>query len=757
MIKTIVYTSNNPWDRNLYPSNKNSKFTTLLNPELLHYIPNVHEKFTTKVDSNSSVCGRQSQSQQTPLCRDGELLTIALKSIAFPRPSTDDHSSRGIVIGLRSNISSQTMLCNANYDKLIALFMVQSQQGACGQQQQGEFCTVEIDNPVFYPSTWPLLCNPTFELVEIQTNSTLTMIDPPPQPPLVYNTARGSIHGAGIPLHPTVIEIMVKMDKTTTAFNRQMPPFNAVLVSSDSQSKAIHQDNTNTRFTVHLVERQDLQAALLTNSQQPHQPQWHVVLKSIQLSSRLYNIPYKSKDYWFSYLRIAPLRGDDGGGDSGDSNGVPGGRLPAGYSRGRQRLKKQELKAGYYPTPQSLLDQINKQMQPRGVGGRKGFPVGKFVLDDEQEEEEEEGELEEEEEEGGEEGELEDEEEEGGEEERRRRRRDGGAGAKVKFLVDWEKLKQMEEEMMEGGKGISGRRRELAHQRKQSRSRQLSQNRQQQQQGSQAVQVIRPKNVHKNDGFGPPQTPPAPPPPPPPQPQQPAGGVEPELDDDEDDDDDQVSDSDTVVGDSERDDAGVNLFLGETGEEGGGEDEEEEGEEEDDDEEVIVNNVGDFKVKHFMKLSPKLAELLGFIKLTDLATATAAQYNSGQQQQLPSQETMKGIFRIDLVKDGPSVHANYAMNLNLGRPRSLLICSNIVGKTNVGKRMVPLLRLLNLPGYDQATDDDVMSFEFRHNCLASVDTMYFDAIHIYMTDLDGNPVLAEDNYPSILHLMFVNL
>ena len=71
--------------------------------------------------------------------------------------------------------------------------------------------------------------------------------------------------------------------------------------------------------------------------------------------------------------------------------------------------------------------------------------------------------------------------------------------------------------------------------------------------------------------------------------------------------------------------------------------------------------------------------------------------------------------------------------------------------------MVPLLRLLNLPGYDQATDDDVMSFEFRHNCLASVDTMYFDAIHIYMTDLDGNPILAEDNYPSILHLMFVNL
>ena len=740
MIKTIVYTSNNPWDRNLYPSNSNSKFTTLLNPELLHYIPNVHEKFTTKVGSNSSVCGRQSQSQQTPLCRDGEQLTIALKSIVFPRPSTDDHS-RGIVIGLRSNISSQTMLCNANYDKLIALFMVQSQQGACGQQQ-GESCTVEIDNPVFYPSTWPLLCNPTFELVEIQTNSTLTMIDPPPQPPLVYNTARGSIHGAGILPHPTVIEIMVKMDKTTT-FNRQMPPFNAVLVSSDSQSKAIYQANTNTRFTVHLYERQDLQAALLTNSQQPHQPQWHVVLKSIQLSSRLYNIPYKSKDYWFSYLRIAPLRDD--GGDSGDSNGVPGGRLPAGYSRGRQRLKKQELKAGYYPTPQSLLDQINKQMQPRGVGGRKGFPVGKFVLDDEQEEEE--GELEEGE------GELEEEERRG------RRRRDGGAGAKVKFLVDWAKLKQMEEEMMERGKGIRGgrdeRRRELAHQRQQSRSRQLSQNRQQQ--GSQAVQVIRPKNVHKNDGVvgGPPQTP-APPPPPPPQPQQPAG-VEPELDDDEDD-DDQVSDSDTVVGDSERDDAGVNLFLGETGVEGG-EDGEEGEEEEDgyDDEEVIVNNVGDFKVKHFMKLSPKLAELLGFIKLTDLATATAAQYNSGQQQQLPSQETMKGIFRIDLVKDGPSVHANYAMNLNLGRPRSLLICSNIVGKTNVGKRMVPLLRLLNLPGYDQATDDDVMSFEFRHNCLASVDTMYFDAIHIYMTDLDGNPVLAEDNYPSILHLMFVNL
>ena len=753
MIKTIVYTSNDTLDRNLYKSNTNSKFTTLLNPELLHYIPNVHEKFTsTKTDSDGG--------------RDGEILTIALKSITFPRPPPNGGGGGGggVVLGLRSNISSQYMICNANYDKLIALFMVQSQSQTEGEGgPDNPCCTVDIENPVFYPSSWPLLCNPTFELVEIQTNSTLTRIDPPPQPPLVYDKQHRRIQGTGLPIHPTLIEIIVKMDKSAAYFShsRLMPPFNAVLVSNDSHSKAIYQDNSNTSFTIHLHERQDLQAApLVTPQQQSHSqqsppPQWSVVLKSIQLSSRLYNIPAQSKDYWFSYHRHALARrrprpggagvgGGGGGDDSGVSNEVPGGRLPPGISRGRVKSKKQELRPGYYATPQSLLDQINRQMHQ---GARGGFPVGKFVLwtgEEEADDEQEQEEVNDDSDEG-----WDDDDDDDGAEQKKKKRSGGGGGgvARVKFLVDVGKLKEMEDEMMES-KGSKGeRRREWSVHRKKSRSRQQSQSRQQQNQG---IQVIRPKNVSKS-----------------------AARVDsepskrPTPDDNNDSPDGEAilaEDESESVGadDAESDGAGIRQTEAEgVGEDGGGggvgvEDGVEE------EEEV---NVSDLKIKHYMKLSPKLAELLGFIKLTDLATTVAAQYSEtvdgasagGVDAPTLSPETLQGIVKMDLVNDGPHLVADYAMNLNLGRPRSLLICSNIVGKTNVGKRMVPLLRLLNLPGCDQTTTEDVMSFEFRQNCFASVDTMYFDAIHIYMTDLDGHPVLAEDNFPTILHLMFVNL
>ena len=276
-MKNVCYISN--VDSRLYASNTNSKFRTFLDRELLHYI---------------STQGN---------------LAVALKSISFPSLKWSESADTAAkatetVIGLRSSITSESMICNSTCDKIISTFIV--------NDWNKDVCKIDIKNPVFYQSHFHLVANPEFELVEVVSNATLTGID--------SNTSV-----------PTIVEVIIKEESRTS---RMFPPFNLLLVSSDDKSSKIYSDNDNMNFTIHLNERKELSS------------KWTLVLKSLQLTSKIYNI--QSKDYWFEYFEFISQVDEDGG--------------YFGLSE-EPKMLKETIEFGYYPSRKSLMDQLNSQFR----------------------------------------------------------------------------------------------------------------------------------------------------------------------------------------------------------------------------------------------------------------------------------------------------------------------------------------------------------------------------------------------------------
>ena len=274
-MKNITYLSN--VDASLFSKNKNNKFTTLLESDLLtSYLP------------------------------QGEL-AIAVKSISFPVNVSNEKQE--IVVGIRSSITSEAMICNSQCDKIISVFLI--------RKWKNDVCSYEVVNPVFFQSSLTLIRNPTFELIDVVNNT-----------PLSYISENNE---------PTIVEIMVKeKDK-----NRMKPPFNMLLISSDEKSSKLYQNNNNMNFTIHLNERKDFN----TN--------WILILKSIQLTSRIFNIP--NDDYHFTYLEfqqdISIKRKDD----------------QVVLDSTPQRYVNESITKGCYSNTKTLLEQINLQLNNHNI------------------------------------------------------------------------------------------------------------------------------------------------------------------------------------------------------------------------------------------------------------------------------------------------------------------------------------------------------------------------------------------------------
>ena len=72
--------------------------------------------------------------------------------------------------------------------------------------------------------------------------------------------------------------------------SRMLSPFNMLLLSNDEKSQDMYEKNTNMEFTCNLNQRQDFTS------------NWSVILKSLQLSSHLYNI--QNSQYYFKYVVV---------------------------------------------------------------------------------------------------------------------------------------------------------------------------------------------------------------------------------------------------------------------------------------------------------------------------------------------------------------------------------------------------------------------------------------------------------------------
>lgn len=230
---TICYISN--VNSKIYTSNTNSKFTTQLDEKLLHYVPK---------------------------CKN---LFVALKSISFAslksseNLSTDTNAEKKCVIGVRSNITSEAIFCSSNCDKIFSIFHI--------SDWKKDRITVEIENPIFYQSTFEHIANPQFELIELISNSTLVEID-------------------SIKSIPTIIEISITIRSEDPSINA---PFQMVLMSNDNESKQIFEENNNQNFTIQLNQRIQFDR------------QWTLTLKSFLMASHIYNIQTEDFIYVYSF------------------------------------------------------------------------------------------------------------------------------------------------------------------------------------------------------------------------------------------------------------------------------------------------------------------------------------------------------------------------------------------------------------------------------------------------------------------------
>lgn len=266
---TICYMSN--VNSKIYASNTNSKFTSLLDEKLLHYIPK---------------------------CKK---LQVALKSISFASLKSSENLTTAAnattkhVLGLRSNITSEPIFCTLNCDKIFSIFQI--------NDWNKDRITIEIDNPIFYQSTFELIANPQFELIELISNSTLVGID-------------------SIKSVPTVIEI------TVTSESMHAPPFHMVFMSNDKNSKQIFKENNNVNFSIQLNQRIQFES------------QWTLVLKSCLMSSHIYNI--QTEDFIYTFIYIEKTKG------RGKRKKV----FVSGY-----------IDCGRYTTKLEIIDHLNKKMK----------------------------------------------------------------------------------------------------------------------------------------------------------------------------------------------------------------------------------------------------------------------------------------------------------------------------------------------------------------------------------------------------------
>ena len=192
--------------------------------------------------------------------------------------------------GIKSNISD-SIVRNAGYDNIISLFV---------GNRSNDVVHVEFKNPTFFSTRTELLSRASFQIIEVDTDTT-------------PHFAVGS---------PTYIQVVVR--------KRIMgKKFNIFLDSSCEKSKTIYPENTATSFRIELPER-------LTFNKH-----WQVTMKSLFLSNNIHNV----SNCWMMYYQSTEGKGTI-------------------YKDGYKVLHsvKLTLEEGKYSTIDSVLNNLSKQM-----------------------------------------------------------------------------------------------------------------------------------------------------------------------------------------------------------------------------------------------------------------------------------------------------------------------------------------------------------------------------------------------------------
>ena len=135
--------------------------------------------------------------------------------------------------------------------------------------------------------------------------------------------------------------------------------------------------------------------------------------------------------------------------------------------------------------------------------------------------------------------------------------------------------------------------------------------------------------------------------------------------------------------------------------------------------------------KESLILSPKLAKMLGFT-------------NDTRQQ-----------YSVDLGVFNSNPVSQYAEDLNVGLPSNLLVNMDVVETRVVGDKHLPVIQAIYIGHQGGEGHPAICHFVFRENNPVLLDTKLFSKVKITITDINGVPVKAEQDCPTIIHLSFV--
>ena len=131
-------------------------------------------------------------------------------------------------------------------------------------------------------------------------------------------------------------------------------------------------------------------------------------------------------------------------------------------------------------------------------------------------------------------------------------------------------------------------------------------------------------------------------------------------------------------------------------------------------------------------LSPKLAKMLGFTNVL----------------------REEGYF-VPLGKLSRSIVAAHYEDLHVGLPSNLIVNMDVVQTQAVGNKHLPVLQTIYIDR--NRTAPAICHFVFRENNQVLLNTKLFSKVKITITDMNGSPVKAVGDYPTIVHLTFTRL
>lgn len=107
----------------------------------------------------------------------------------------------------------------------------------------------------------------------------------------------------------------------------------------------------------------------------------------------------------------------------------------------------------------------------------------------------------------------------------------------------------------------------------------------------------------------------------------------------------------------------------------------------------------------------------------------------------------------------PILQKNYTCerigNINIGTPTNIILKCDLIAITAVGNRKVKMLR--HITNFNNKLKDSIMNFQFKDVDPCVIETKSFSKISFEFCTIDDKLILARNDVPSFVHILFVNI